>query len=175
MRSLEFQGYTWRPRITSNRSKLQRPDRVTVCSHSAKDATANVKTTLSISHTSGPVTIALLLNIDKKYRGRAPETVRIVMKYAGFGGNAGRSDFLQSNRSLWQGRAHRQYLLCYVPSSVSQSCKFAIGIARENSKPARSEESCRGQCQRRHLHPTAHSRSILHHRPRRVPEQLPTR
>jgi len=46
MKSLELQGYIWRPRITSNRSKLQRPDRVTVCSHSTKDATANVDTTL---------------------------------------------------------------------------------------------------------------------------------
>jgi len=56
----------------------------------------------------------------------------------------------------------------------SSRAKVAIGIVRENSKPARSEESCRGQCQRRHLHPTARSRSILHHRPRRAPEQLPT-
>jgi len=56
----------------------------------------------------------------------------------------------------------------------SSRANVAIGIVQENSKPARSEESCRGQCQRRHLHPTARSRSILHHRPRRAPEQLPT-
>ena len=57
---------------------------------------------------------------------------------------------------------------------IAVAPQVAIGITPGNSKPARSEESCRGQCQRRHLHPTAHSRSILHHRPRRAPEQLPT-
>jgi hypothetical protein len=104
MTALELQGYIWRSRITSNRSKLQRPDRVTVCSHSAMDATANVGTTLSISHTSNPVKIASCLNIDKDCRGRAPQIIRIVMKYAGIGGNAGGTVFLQSNTSLcpWQ-------------------------------------------------------------------------
>ena len=57
---------------------------------------------------------------------------------------------------------------------IAVAPQVAIGITPGNSKPARSEESCRGQCQRRHLHPTARSRSILHHRPRRAPEQLPT-
>src|ERR1039458_2984360 len=86
MRSLELQGYTWRPRITFNRSKLQRPDRVTVCSHSARDATANVETTLYIPPTSELVKIALKLNITTDCSRCAPQFSRIVMEYAGFGG-----------------------------------------------------------------------------------------
>ena len=101
--------------------------------------------------------------------------IRIVMKYAGFGGNAGCSGFLQSNTSPCPGRASTIFALLRTFIGVAVAPQVAIGIVRENSKPARSEESCRGQCQRRHLHPTARSRSILHHRLRRVPEQLPTR
>src|ERR1035437_1324449 len=53
--------------------------------------------------------------------------------------------------------------------------QIAIGTDLAYSKPTRSAEPCRGQCQRHHLHPNARSRSILHHRLRRAPEQLPTR
>ena len=76
--------------------------------------------------------------------------------------------------ALARARTSATFALLRTFIDVTVAHPVAIGIGRENSKPARSEESCRGQCQRRHLHPTARSRSILHHRPRRAPEQLPT-
>ena len=82
---------------------------------------------------------------------------------------------MQSNTSLCPRRTSTIFALLRTFIGAIVAHQVPIGIIPENSKPARSEESCRGQCQRRHLHPTARSRSILHHRLRRVPEQLPTR
>ena len=77
--------------------------------------------------------------------------------------------------SLPTARTSTTFTLLHTFIGIAVEPQVAIGIAPGNSKPARSEESCRGQCQRRHLHPTARSRSILHPRLRRAPEQLPTR
>ena len=82
---------------------------------------------------------------------------------------------MQSNTPPCPGRASTIFALLRTFIGVAVAPQVVIGIVRENSKPARSEESYRGQCQRRHLHPTARSHSILHHRLRRVPERLPTR
>jgi len=57
-----------------------------VCSHSARDATANVETTLYIRPTSELVKIAPELNITVDCGSCAPQFTRIVTEYAGFEG-----------------------------------------------------------------------------------------